>query len=208
MTDETFAEIIALLARAYGMTFDAETKRVWRLLLDPLPDSSAREAAVTLCRSSPYPPKPSDLFRAVFGSEKDEEQRLEEEAGLAIAHLEEHLCDYRMCDFGPVLNATVRALGGLDAVSARMATDGWKFDRARAKTLYRAYRRRGVSEEAGGVLIPAVVAEGMAQTPLSVYQERGVTLPLVRVPFTAGRRALLGGSPVRQEGLEEEREAK
>lgn len=195
MTDATFAEILALLTRAYGVTFDPETKRVWRLLLDPLADESVRAAAVTLCRSSPYPPKPADLFRLVRGSPDDAERRLDEEAELAVVHLERHVCDHRLVDLGPLLNAVVRAMGGLDAVVSRMIEDGWKYERGRAKTLYRAFSRRGVTGDEGAVLMPAAMAESLARVPLSVYQERGLPLPLVRVLFEGGGAPALPAGP-------------
>ena len=183
MTDTTFQQIMALLIETYAVEFSDERLRVWRMLLDPLPDGAAREAVVTLCRTSPYPPKPADLFRIVHGSPADAEHRLDEEAELAVVHLEQHICDYRMCDFGPELNAVMRAMNGIDAIVAMMDTGGWRFERTRARTLYRAYRRRQLSAEEGAPVIPLALAANLAAVPLSVYMERGIPLPIVRAPF-------------------------
>lgn len=183
MTDEVCAEILALFSRAYGTTYDRETKRTWRLLLDPLPDEQARDAAVRLCRTSPYPPKPADLFRLVQGTESDAERRLDEEAEVRISWMEQNICDYQMFHGGPVLNAVIRAMNGINAIVAMMDTGGWKFERARARTLYRAFRRRPPSAEEGAPVTPLALAANLAAVPLSVYMERGVSVPMIRAPF-------------------------
>lgn len=185
MTQDGLSQIVSVIAEEYGAQarFTADRLRIWAEALKDVSDEQGRGAVIRLIQTSPYPPKASDIRRMVFGDPGDIERRLDEEAELAIAHLEQHVCDYRMVDLGPVLNATVRAMNGLDAVIAMMDTDGWKFERARARILYRAFRRRGVRGEEGSVLMPLAITEHLAHVPLSVYQERGIPLPIIRAPF-------------------------
>ena len=169
MTGETFSQIMALFAETYGIEWSDERLKVWRMLLAELPDDVARAAAVRLCQSSPFPPKPSDLFRIVRGDPKEVESILAEEAELACCHLEQHLVDYRACDLGPVLNAVVRQMNGPDAVVAQMITEDWKFCRPRVKQLYTAFRRRGVPDDFAQPALPiAVVERGVLDSPVVV----------------------------------------
>jgi len=183
MTHTGLSRITSMIAEEHPVEFSSDRLRLWSAALRDVTDEQGYEAVVRLLQTSPYPPKVADVRRMLFGSADDAERRLDEEAELAVAHIERHLCDYRLCDFGPVLNAVVRAMGGLDAVSIRMAEDGWKYDRARAKTLYRAYRRRGVGDAEGAMLTPAILAASLAHIALADYQERGLPLPIVREPF-------------------------
>ncbi len=183
MTAEVFGQMLGIIAAAYGVEFSEARRKVWWELLKDLPDREARAATVRMCRTSPYPPKPADLVRAVSGTPEERERGLEEEAELALAHLEAHLCGHRIVNLGPTLNAVVRAMGGVDAVMARITSDEWKYDRKRAAMLYRAYLRRGVGEGDAAALIPAAMAEGLAAFPPARYEEQGLVLPIEHAPF-------------------------
>lgn len=202
MTDETFGQIIAVFSETYAMEFSAERLKTWRMLLDPLDDEAARTAAVTLCRSSPYPPKPADLFRLVHGTPEDAERLLDEEAEIAAAAVEQHLSDSAENRFGLALNASLRAMGGVDVVAALMQRPDWRFERVRLKTLYKAFVRRGASAAEGAPLIPQAVAAS-----LRFNEEQRIVLPLVCpfVPALAKRdealqKALPGGRPSPPDG--------
>lgn len=183
MTKAGLSQIVSLITEEYGTVFSQARLLLWEKALVDLSDDQGREAVVRLIQSSPYPPKASDIRRMIFGSPQDRERQLDEEAERAIAHIERYVCDHRMVDLGLTLNATVRALGGIDAVLAMMESGAWRFERSRARVLYRAFRRRGVQGEEGSVLVPRAMAEHLAQIPLSVYQERGIPLPIIRAPF-------------------------
>lgn len=169
MTEDTFAGIMALISETYALEFSEQRERVWWELLRDLEDVPARAAVVTLCKTSPFPPKPADLFRIVRGDPKDAEVLLAEEADLACRHLEANLVDYRVCDLGPILNAVVRAMNGPDAVVAQMIRDDWKFTRPQVTRLYSAFRRRGAPADLSQPALPiAVVERGALETPVVV----------------------------------------
>lgn len=174
MTDEAFAEIITILEAAYGVEFSAERRRAWRLLIGDLPDDAAREATLRLCRTSPYPPKPADLVAAVFGTPKDAEAMLEEEAEAAIRHLETHLRDDRPVDLGAVLNRLVREFGGPDAIVAQIRDGSWRFRRAEAVRAYRALRRQGVPYERPEIPEGARYLEAIHAAPTPQERESAV----------------------------------
>lgn len=198
MTAEVFGQMLAIISAAYGVEFSEPRRKVWWELLKDLPDREARSATVRMCRTSPYPPKPADLVRAVMGTPEERERGLEEEAELAIAHLEANLCDHRIVNLGPTLNAVVRSMGGVDAVMARITSAEWKYDRKRAALLYRAYLRRGVGEGDAAALIPAAMAEGLASFPLSQYEEHGLALPVEHAPFAGSDVPALPAGAIRE----------
>jgi len=181
MTEDTFAQIVTILEESYGVEFSEQRRRVWWQLLHGMTDDEAKRATLHVCRTSVYPPKPADLLTVFRGQGHD---HIEEMAALAEAHLQENICDYRINDFGPLLNAVVRDMGGVDGVLSLMDNGQWKFERPRFKALLAAYSR-GVSDEAGAVLIPVSVAEGLQTFPLAKYLERGMDYPVVRAPFAA-----------------------
>jgi hypothetical protein len=159
MTDECFGAVIALIEAAYGLEFSPERKRAWFLLLGDLADDEAQRAVIRLCRTSSYPPKPADIIRAARGGPADPDVALEDEAELAISHLERHIRDDVAVDLGPALNAVVRDLGGPDAVVAMMTVGEWRYRRPDAKRLYRAHRRRGISPGDAAPMLPVAAAE-------------------------------------------------
>jgi hypothetical protein len=162
MTEECLGAAISLIEQVYGLEFGPERKRAWFLLLADLTDDEVQRAVIRVCRTSQYPPKPADIIRAARGSPTDIEALLEEEAELAIRHLEQHVSDHRVVDLGPVLNAVVRAMGGPDAVCMAMVSGQWQYRRAEAARLYRALRRRGVSVEEALPVWPLAVSESEA----------------------------------------------
>jgi hypothetical protein len=162
VTEECLGAVISLIEQVYGLQFGPERKRAWFLLLADLTDDEAQRAVIRVCRTSPHPPKPADIIRAARGSPKDTEVLLDEEAELAIRHLEQHVSDHRVVDLGPVLNAVVRAMGGPDAVCMALASGNWKYRRAEAARIYRALRRQGVSAEEAQPVWPLAVAESEA----------------------------------------------
>lgn len=147
MTRETFAEIVTILEATHRMGLSQQEREVWWLLIRELPDDAAKAATLHVCRTSPYPPKPAHLVNAVRGEPANGKQLLEEEASMAIRHLEAHLSDYEAVNLGPILNAVVRQMGGPDVIVAEVASGDWKFRREEARRIYKALRRRGVPRE-------------------------------------------------------------
>jgi hypothetical protein len=63
MSPKALSEILSLFETVYGLPqHSPEAQRVWMALLEPLDDRAAKSAAVDVCRTSPYPPKPADLW--------------------------------------------------------------------------------------------------------------------------------------------------
>jgi hypothetical protein len=183
VTEETFAEIMAILEVVARTQFGRHEQQVWWWLIGDLPDDPAREAVIRLGRTSPYPPKPADIVNAVRGNPRDIERLLDEEAELALAHFEANVCDYAELDFGPRINAVVRAIGGLDQICLWMVRDEWKFHRDEFRRSYRGIRRRGDVGEAGAPLRPLAV-EQSAKFPAAWYEDRGLAPPAVQsIPF-------------------------
>ena len=65
MTRRGLSEVLTLLEAAYRLKFTPQQAQAWQLLLAPITDEDGKVAAVQLCRDSPYPPKPADIFRLV-----------------------------------------------------------------------------------------------------------------------------------------------
>jgi len=64
MTRSMFAEVMAILETAYrDLPLTEEQAAVWFALLSPLEDEAVKWAAIEVCRTSPYRPKPADLWR-------------------------------------------------------------------------------------------------------------------------------------------------
>lgn len=188
MTDETFAGIMTLFETAYRLSFSDVELRTWRQLIGDLPDRAAQDAAVRLCRTSPYPPKPADIVRLVEGDPRDGEQLLDEESERALACFCEQFSDCAIVDYGPVINSVVRALGGPDAIGALMARDEWKYRREEFRRLYKTLRRRA---EGATPPVPFNVAESAQQ---------GFALPAPReAVFAAGAIPGLPAGPARPE---------
>lgn len=162
MTRETFAEIVSILEATHRMGFSEEERDVWWALIRGLPDDAAKAATLEVCRRSPYPPKPAHIVNAVLGELPDAHDLLDEDAELAIRHMEAHLSDWQLVDLGPELNATVRIMGGPDAVMAQMMRpEDWVFRRQEARRIYKAYRRRLVGEEEGRPAYPRSLMESL-----------------------------------------------
>lgn len=79
MREETFAEIVAVIERAHGVTLEPETQRIWWGLLKDLGDGEAMGATVELCRESRFPPKPADVWMRATAPAVSEEDRDAEE---------------------------------------------------------------------------------------------------------------------------------
>jgi hypothetical protein len=170
VTDETFAAMIALLEETYREEFTPERKRVWRMLLAPVEDETVLPATLHVCRTSPYHPKPADIWRAVNGTKEEIEQTIETEALRALVHFEGGFTDYEWVDYGPLINAVVLALGGMDAISYRMARDEWKFEKARFLQFYKVYRCRPETiGENGKPLVPSMLSESM-DAPIAMWR--------------------------------------
>ncbi len=162
MTIDDMAEIAALFNAVYDEEFPPARIRAWFLVLEELPGNQAKAAAVRICRTSPYLPKPADITRAISGTPEDIEVLLDAEAEAACAHFEAALSDSQIIDYGSIINAIVRDMGGVDAVAVQMADGEWKFQRSRFKTLWKAYRR-GIRDpgEAARPPIPRTILESM-----------------------------------------------
>jgi hypothetical protein len=190
MTRNGLLEIAALFEAAYSVTFTPQKLDAWLLLLDPLSDDEAKAAAVRMARESPYPPKPADLYTAARGTQRDVEQLLEDEAEAALAHFEGHFTDYEIADYGPVINAVVRDMGGLDAIGVQMVRDEWKFQRERFRTLYRVHRKsRSLSKEP---LLPVAILEnqyyalqGLDEAPRLEAPFQPIQIPGLPAPIRA-----------------------
>lgn len=201
MTIDELAEIAALFNAVYGEEFPPARLQAWFLVLKPLPSDQAKAAAVQVCRTSSYPPKPADIVRLVEGDPRDVEQLLEEEAEAALVWFEDHLADYETVDYGPVLNSVVRALGGPDTISTLMANGEWKFHRDEFRTLYKTFRRRGEGAEPP---VPANVAENMQLGFEPPAPRLALFAPpaIPRLPAVPPRPVLPVGTPVRDSLLE------
>jgi hypothetical protein len=191
MTDKGLSRLTSMIAEEQGVEFSADRLRLWAFGLRDVSDAQGLEAGMRLLQESPYRVRLADVRRVIFGAPDERQRSLEDEAELAVCHVEQHLCDHRLCDLGPTLNAAIRAMGGVDAVMALMGTEQWRFERTRLRTLYRALKQRGVSASEAEVLMPRAIAEHLATMPLSVYQERGLPLPIVCAPFGNAATAAL-----------------
>lgn len=194
MTPQGVSRIASLITAERGGDFNADRLSLWAVALQDVTDEQGWMATIRVLQDSPYPPTIAAIRRVIFGDPQDAERRLDEEAELAIAHLERHICDYRICDFGSVLNAVMRAMGGVDAIVATMTSGTWKFERNRAKTLYRAFVRRPPAGSEGEPVTPMAVSENLSAIPSEVYLERGLPMPIARAPFSPPPAPMLPSS--------------
>ena len=193
MTPDGLSKLVTILAEEHGVEFTPARLQTWAAVLADVSDDQGVAALYRVLRTSPYPPKVADLVRAIHGTPADQERLLDEEAERAITHLEAHLCDYRINRLGPIVNATIRALGGIDVVTGLMAADRWRFQRTVAMKLARAYLRRGVTVEEGAELVPAVLLS--SSYALARYAVEGHPPPVVEQPFQTHRLPALSAGP-------------
>lgn len=135
MKRESFAAGVAMLTAAFGKQLDAPVIELYWMGLNDLSDEEFKQALSRAARECKFMPAPAEL-RAFARQPRD----LAHEAAIAWAAVRKAIdrIDYtaRSVDFGPVVNACIRQLGGWDSLCNATVTD---LDVWKPKEFYRLY---------------------------------------------------------------------
>lgn len=205
MTRDTFLRIVAVLEAAYREKFDAQRRDVWWTLLSDLPDDLAMRATVECCRTSPYPPKPADIWaRCQPSAEAREADAIAawREARRAIADT------YASWVFEDrAIPLVLEALGGTRLLSQKTDEDLDTWTRKEFLSAYKAFHTTGQQHETGkiiGLIEQGNTANGYAVAYALIEVNRaGVTVER-RLLTAATPEHVEGGQPVRFEATHED----
>jgi len=143
---DPFVDCIVTLAEAFRAKVTATTVKAYKIGLEGIDIKDLERGVAKAIRTCKFMPSASEL-RELSG-----EMSLADRALMAFAATEKALGRfgvYKSLDFDDrAINATVRALGGLERICDVPANE-WQFLRKRFLETYCAYVRSGVSTEAG-----------------------------------------------------------
>lgn len=198
MTQDGITKILSLFEELLGAKYSPTQVLLWRKILQDVDDTLGYAAAVQVCKESVYEPKPADIYKRAFPSKPspaEEDRMLDEESDHAIAWMRDHINNDYGVDFGPLLNAVIRAYGGLQAVIDTFLDDRWSYERPRWVRLYKGIARRGVNGSEGDRLLTSRYTEHIAQVHVRGDQQ-AVMAPQITTnvfePHTHGLNHLPG----------------
>lgn len=144
------ATCLGALAEAFGRTVTPATIHAYELGLAGIDAESLQHATAAALRTCKFMPTPAEL-RELSGEMKPTERSIH--AFMALERAVVRVGGYRTVNFDdPILNATVRALGGWDQVCQTTEREWNTFFRNRFMETYRALASSGVSDEQASVL--------------------------------------------------------
>ena len=130
-----FAESLAMLGIAFGYQVDQPLMRVYWALLQPLPLVVFKTAAEAAALKLKWFPKPAELLELAGMGES--QRKLDAVEAWEMVRLAMTLYDYTSSvDFGPLVNAVVRTMGGWQALCARDSLRELIWERKRFEELY------------------------------------------------------------------------
>lgn len=192
MTLEGVSRLLAFFESIYGRQTTPAQAAAWLAVLTDVGDDDGVAAALEYAKASHFFPTPADLITIIRGDPKNAERLLDEEATLALVHLEQHISDFTYIDYGQPINATIRMMGGIDVIAHLMASGEWKFFREEFRKIYRGVRRSPLAGVTGPPL-PMAVSESH---PADLTPEDRRFTPTPIPSIDTGRQAWHGlGTP-------------
>lgn len=152
-TDELadFLRYLGALAASFGREADEATCMAYEIGLSDLPLASCRNAMVRAMRECRFMPSPAEL-RELAGVQKPKDRAVLAWEALDAAIVEHGY--YRSVDFDdPVINATVRNLGGWERVCDLPAEEYSKWFRKEFERVYASLAAVGVGPEQSAPLL-------------------------------------------------------
>jgi len=154
---EAFAGLISALAASFGKESDEAMLTGYWMGLGDMDLSELRAACAKAIRSMKFMPKPAELRE--MGGESNVAERAEIAFAAAAKAIGSH-GKYASVDFDdPVINATIRSMGGWEKVCALKAEELHKWTKKDFIKMYTAHSNVGVSEEAIAYLAGQVERE-------------------------------------------------
>lgn len=151
MSDKRKVLIIAALAELFDKQISQTGLILYVHALRDIPDEAIEQAAARAAETCKFMPRPVEI-RELAG-----ESRTEDRALLAWQVFEaavESVGVYRSPNFDdPLINATVRSLGGWQLICEQPVTEFDKWTRQNFIKTYTAFARTGISQEAGEPLV-------------------------------------------------------
>jgi hypothetical protein len=149
---ERFASLISALAAAKGRECDEAMLLGYEMGLDDLPvEEIERAVRESLRDRNPHMPAPGELREFAGDARPEDRAALAWEAVLRAIP---SIGGYRSPDFDdPIINATVRSMGGWVALCDQTVEQQDRFTRAQFLKTYAGLTRTGISPELGAPLI-------------------------------------------------------
>lgn len=149
--DARIAFLVTILAETYRQKISKATIEAYRIGLRDLPIEAIDRAVQAAIRTSRFMPTPSEL-RELAGETSPADRAILAWAALGKAVV--RIGPYRSPDFDdPIINATVRSLGGWERVCSLGVEEFDKWLQKDFLRTYEAFARTGVGDEQGAPLI-------------------------------------------------------
>lgn len=187
---EEVAKLVAILAEAFGRSPSPTTFAAYELGLSGIDVSALKAGVERALRQSKFMPTPAEL-RELSG-----ELRTEDRAVVAWMTFEEAVTGiggYKTVSFAdPVINATVRSIGGWQHVCTMSVKEFDTYLRKKFIDAYESLSRCGVGEEAAAPLVGEFDRQNALlgferQEPVIVPCRTGLPAPASRPSLAAGR---------------------
>jgi hypothetical protein len=191
---EEFIRFLTALAASFGREADEPTCMAYEIGLSDLPLAACKAAMMRGMRECKFMPSPAEL-RELAGVQKPQQR-----AVLAWEALDGAVCDhgyYRSVDFDdPVINATVRNLGGWERICSLEGDEYTKWFRKEFERVYLALMAVGVGPDQAAPLLghfakqnsgngqpiapPVKVKTGLPALPLIGNESQTLTIGVSR----------------------------
>src|SRR5207253_3277119 len=151
MTDEGVTKTLAMFEATYGTTYSEAQVLTWRAILADVPDEAGMKACIAVMRTSPHPPKPSDVWTRCQPSKDEAQAQRQSEATLAWLHVRESI-DNPYCSVlfeDRAIPLAISALGGIMELSQKTSEELDTFTRKDFERVYTSFKITGREHPTG-----------------------------------------------------------